>query len=289
MARKGKRWTAGWRPFVGPLSTTAKATSFAGLTSLFNYLVDVNYLAHHPLRSVRRRVKHNNGFDEQRTKVAERILGLEEWHALQDTLASLPELTEDERWEKTRLHFLIALLYFAGLRIEELTNHTMSAFKKIRDYRADKDRWWLEVIRKGGKQKKIPVNQSLISALIQYRRVLKLSDLPEPEETEPLIRSRETNRGISARRVNQLIKELAYKAAERFEPIQPEKAERLRKMSAHWLRHLSFSMQDLANIRKQHIKENAGHENDRTTEIYLHAIDEERHEEPEKLSWRIYL
>ncbi|CAN5400747.1 hypothetical protein BH10PSE19_BH10PSE19_01710 [soil metagenome] len=287
LARNGKRWSSAWRPFVGPLSKGAKITAFAGLNSLFNYLLDINYLVAHPMRGVKRQVSHQHDIHAQQARVVERIISPEEWFALQDVLEEYPDKHPVHRWEKARLRFMLALFYFAGLRIEELVSHTMGAFQKVRDYRADKDRWWLYVTRKGGKVKKIPVNQALLTALQDYRKELELTELPLPDETEPLIRSQETKQAITTRRVNQIIKALAQSAAKKLELHAPEKAARLRKLSAHWLRHLSLSMQDLVGMRKQHIKENAGHENERTTEIYLHAIDEQRHDEMEKLAWRI--
>jgi integrase len=102
-----------------------------------------------------------------------------------------------------------------------------------------------------------------------------------------LIKSCKTNKGLSARRVNQLLKVLTAQAAIPFAATQPEKAERLQRFSAHWLRHLFCSMQGRAEIKKLHIKQNAGHRSEQTTELYLHAFDNERHEEMEKLDWLV--
>ncbi len=163
----------------------------------------------------------------------------------------------------------------------------MATFKKIFDQRQQKDRWWLIIKGKGDKLRKIPVNQSLLEALINYRRILGLADFPNVSEREPLVRSFRKNQSITASRINQLLKVLCHQAAVKLEKVDPEKALKLRKVSAHWFRHLSFSMQDLVDVKKQHIKENAGHSSERTTEIYVHAIDNLRHEETEKLTWKI--
>lgn len=40
-------------------------------------------------------------------------------------------------------------------------------------------------------------------------------------------------------------------------------------------------------MSSQNIKENAGHENMQTTEIYLHVLDNQRHDEMEKLQWQL--
>jgi len=68
---------------------------------------------------------------------------------------------------------------------------------------------------------------------------------------------------------------------------QPDKASKLRKFSAHWLRHLSASMQDRVGIQFKHIRANHRHENDETTRRYVHSIDNERHQDMQKLKLRI--
>lgn len=166
-----------------------------------------------------------------------------------------------------------------------MTNHKMDDFKKMFDHQEQKDRWWLLIKGKGDKLRQIPANKSLLDALLNYRRTLNLSDFPHANESESLIRSFRTERAISSRRVNQFLKVLCDKAS--LKVNNPEISSKLRQVSAHRFRHLSFSMQDLVSIRKQHIKENAGHATERTTEIYMHAIDNLRHEEMEKLKWKI--
>jgi integrase len=286
LARKGKRWTTGWRPFVAPLSLQAKVASLRNITSLFNYLTEVCYLASNPILPVRRQIKQHSAFEYQERKLAERMLGQEEWQKIQVALNTLPSVSQEEQWKKVRLRFLVALLFFAGLRNHEVVIHTMGAFYKVHDNQVGKDRWWLQILGKSNKWGKVPVNQSLLDALIAYRRFLKLPDLPQPFETEPLMKSKETNKPLTTRRINQLLKRLMLNVAEEFESSQPEKAARLKKFSAHWLRHLHCSMQSQLNLPLQHIKENARHQNAQTTELYVHAFDHERHEALEKLSWQ---
>lgn len=82
---------------------------------------------------------------------------------------------------------------------------------------------------------------------------------------------------ITARQMNKILKKLAIATADQFVD-QPDKSKKLRKFSAHWLRHLSASMQDRAGIQFKHIRANHRHENDETTRRYVHAIDSERHQ-----------
>lgn len=287
LARKGKRWTKNWRPFVTPLTQEGKVPVFKALASLFKYLTEVQYLSNNPLLSVRRQLKLGYSPKQEKKRINARIIDMNEWFAIQDILEEMPVTHEKEQWEKIRLRFLLALGYLATLRPNELATTGMNGFWKSYDIDAGKYRWWLTVIGKGNKTRDVPVNQTLLNILVEYRHYLKLSDEPQPEEQEPLIKSLHTNRVITTRRINQLIKELTAKAADYFEKLsQPEKAVRLRKFSAHWLRHLSCSVQGQLQFQKVNIKNNAGHENESTTDIYIHPFDNQRHEEMEKLTMR---
>lgn len=275
--RSNKRGQAGWRPFVGPLNQAAKITALTIIKSLFNYLVDARYLPANPL-GLMKKVKQPNMSTARQISIHERILADDEWTAIIDTLHTLPSTTPLEQAEKERLIFIIAMLYFLGLRVTELVNHTWRAFKKIDDC------WWFFVLGKGQKLGKIPVNDVLLEAVIRYRTFLGKTVYPEEGENGPLICSVRARRAISSRQVSFLIKKLAIKAAKQF-PDSIEKQKKLQKVSPHWLRHLSASMQDRVGIPFTHIRENHRHTKDDTTRIYIHANDKQRHRSLNKLNW----
>jgi site-specific recombinase XerD len=275
--RKQKRGHPDWRPFSGPLTAATKMTALSIIDSLFTYLTDARYLAFNPFSLIRkRRLIHTNNHDHA-FKVHERILEPDEWHALLETLEKLPDKELKEKQEKERLRFLLAILYFLGLRINELATHTWNAFRKM------DDRWWFFVRGKGDKLAKIPVNDELLRAVIYYRVFLKRSPLPDVNEKLPIVTMLDKNNiGISARQMNKLLKKLSLEAAKIF-MTQPEKERKLKKFSAHWLRHLSASMQDRAGISFKHIRSNLRHENDETTRLYVHDFDRDRHSDMQKL------
>jgi hypothetical protein len=64
---------------------------------------------------------------------------------------------------------------------------------------------------------------------------------------------------------------------------EPHKQEKLRRFSLHWLRHLSATQQDKSGILFKHIQANHRHETENTTRRYVHALDQERHEDMRKL------
>jgi integrase len=160
-----------------------------------------------------------------------------------------------------------------------LATHSWNAFRQI------ENEWWFYVIGKGDKVGRIPVNDELLRAIIMYRAHLKKSPYPNLSETTPLIASFKTGKAITARQMNKILKKLALKTAKKF-TREPEKAKKLERFSAHWLRHLSASMQDRAGIAFKHIRANHRHENDETTRKYVHAVDQERHRDMQKLSMK---
>lgn len=74
----------------------------------------------------------------------------EEWQALIQTLDDWPAATPEEKSEKTYLKLLVGLLFFLGLRVNDISTSQWSAFKKNNDLR------WLYVRGKGDKMGKTP-------------------------------------------------------------------------------------------------------------------------------------
>jgi len=281
--KNGKRGTPSWRPFIGPLSQSAKNTAISIINSLFTYLVQARYLSFNPISLMRQRKKrHEANFEESKIKLQARILELDEWQAMLETLHNWQAASTHEKQELARLRFLVAILFFLGLRVNELATHTWQAFHKIGE------NWWFYVKGKGGKFGKIPVSSTLIQEIILFRKTLGLSGFPVPEQElqTAIIPSWRGCEGLQVQAMGKLLKNLALETAKRF-PDNKGKQEKLAKFSPHWLRHLSASMQDRAGIAFKHIQGNLRHSNDATTRRYVHAYDEERHQDMEKLEWTI--
>jgi site-specific recombinase XerD len=90
------------------------------------------------------------------------------------------------------------------------------------------------------------------------------------------------NLGLTSRQLSSIIKEIAETAAAAF-PTDSLSHKKLKRLSPHWLRHLSASRQDLAGMAFTNIKSNLRHQNEQTTRIYVHADDDARHKDMEKL------
>lgn len=263
-----------WYPFAGPLSSSATKTSLAILNSLMSYLVDARYAEFNPFVLMRRKTRFQDKFALQGLAIQERILGPREWEAIIQALNSYPDDPKKER-----LTFLVTILFLLGLRIDELARASWSQFRQINQ------KWWFFVQGKGDRMGKIPVNQELLHAIITYRYAQGKSPLPTELDMSPIICSlSDSNVGLGTRQMSNLIKELANKAAEYF-PNEVHIQKKLLRFSPHWLRHLSASAQDLAGISFTHIKHNLRHQNEQTTRQYVHAYDDERHKDMEKLKF----
>jgi integrase len=278
----------GWRPFAGPLSPASRRAALAIVNSLLSYLVQGGYLAGNPMALVRRPNGHGGPGasggrttpEAERRRVARRTLDEAQWQALRAAVEALPATTPRERAEAERARFVLALLYFLALRVGEAASHTMGAFVQVRG-------GWVFCVRgKGGKQAEVPVHEELLAALRRYRASLSLPPLPPPGDPTSLLLSRRGRRGITARRISQVLKGLFARAAQDLAARgQDEGAEGLRRASAHWLRHTSLTRQVDKGIPLLHVKANARHGKLDTTLLYVHADDEARRKEMSKLTW----
>jgi len=272
-----KRGAAGWRPFTGPLGDAAKRTAVSSIDSLLSYLVQARYLSFNPLVLIKKKYQNKHARVLTELNLHERMLSQDEWQAMLKTMHAMPEATNKERDEKARVIFLVSILFLLGLRIDELARHAWNAFRKVDDL------WWFYVVGKGDKPARIPVNNALLKAVIKYRSQLGKAPLPASSEATPIIKSFTTHQAITPRQMNKILKTLALGTAAHFKS-DIGKCNKLKKFSAHWLRHMSASMQDRAGVQFKHIRANHRHENDETTRKYVHAIDHERHEEMQRLT-----
>lgn len=268
-----------WYPFAGPLSESAIKTALASLNSLMSYLVDAHYIDINPFALVRRKSRFKQHIEEQGIRIHERILHNDEWEAIVDVITNESDQSEVDQFKKERLKFLVSILFFLGLRIDELARATWVDCKKLNG------KWWFFVRGKGDRLGKIPVNSELLHKIMHYRHSLKKAPLPDAADTSPLIFGLGDEAGaLSVRQMSNLLKEVAIKAAHRF-AVGSESYQKLQRFSPHWLRHLSASRQDLAGISFTNIRSNLRHQNAQTTRLYVHAQDDNRHKEMEKLTF----
>ena len=253
--------------------------SYRVLQSLMNYLLTSQYVQFNPLKLLKLKSNYQTDVEDQKYQVWSRMLEADEWEALQQALNDLPEKTQKEIGDKIRTQFLFGLFYFLGLRVNEVAEHTWRAFQ-YKD-----EQWWFFVKGKGGKLGHIPVHHKLLKLAKIYRIHLGKTILPESNEEDPLIVSHQ-NKAIQKRQIYNIVKKMGLLASKIF-PEEPHKAEKLKRLSPHWLRHLCASHQDKAGINLTMIKENMRHSSAQTTQIYMHGEDKERHNAIQKMNSKI--
>jgi len=273
--------SSSWRPLVGGLSSSAIRMAFSILQSLMNYLSSSQYIRSNPLNLIKISNDYSTSLADQKYQVWARMLEDDEWQAVQEALEGLPEENQQQLIYKLRAQFLFALLYFLGLRIHEVANHTWKAFQ----FREGK--WWFFVRGKGGKLGHIPVHEQLLTFAKLYRITLNKMPLPDLEEDEPLLMSFE-QKALQTRQIFNIVKKIGKLASIKFKR-EPIKAAKLKKLSPHWLRHLCASHQDKAGIHATMIRENLRHSSSQTTQIYLHAEENLRHEAMQKMVLKVKL
>lgn len=301
---KAPKESAQWRPFVGGLQDSAMLTAMAAINSWFKYLVDSGYLSGNPLGLIRQRRRKMQGAEgsaatpravkstEEADKV-ERYLDEQMWQAVNEAVEAMPRVTPVDVAQYERVRFLLALLVMLGPRAGELETHTMASFRNERGL------WWWRIVGKGGKEAKIPVPDDMLQALMRYRKHLGLPLTPQRRETTPLLcalpsqsisGTKSANaplKGITARRLNQILKEIFAAGALRLPESAMDKAERLRLASAHWGRHTAITGMVDHGINEAMVQKGARHSDRRTTQRYIHTGEAVWHAEAQKhrLHW----
>lgn len=265
-----------WRPFIGGVGQASFNKIIAVLSSFISYLTHSQYLTFNALDLTKKTRGFSLSRDEVKYQVWNRMLEDDEWQAVQNALESLPETSILVQQKKLRIQFLFAMLYFLGLRIEELSHARWNYF------RFHQHQWWFFVKGKGGKYAHIPVHDKLLSFVKIYRASLGFIPLPTIKDDEHLFVSPKTNQPLKIRQLFAYVKEIGVLASQQFSDNAAKEA-KLKALSPHWLRHLSASHQAKAGIHPVMIQNNLRHQSYQTTQIYLHSEDDMRHHEIQKL------
>lgn len=276
--KKHPRADPRWRPFYGPLSPASQRQAMVILNVMFAWLVEAGYLAGNPLSLSRHRAR------KAKPRIT-RYLDPELWQEVKAYIAGMPKETDRQRAHYFRVRWLFTLLYLGGLRISEVAENTMGSFFCRRD-RDGEERWWLEILGKGDKERLVPATNEMMVELARYRREMGLPPYPSPNEDTPLAlpigRSREP---LTRAALHAIVKKVFDGAADRLRERGEEyvsRAELLERASAHWLRHTAGSHMADQQIDLRLVRDNLGHESLSTTSQYLHVDDDRRHKETEQ-------
>jgi site-specific recombinase XerD len=278
-----------WKPFVATLpkaqfskgknpniedytlSEKSLREIFTVTGSFFNFLIQEDYMSINPVTQIRQRSQY---FSKQQTKRIVRKLPELQWGYVIETAHLMAK--ENDAHERTL--FIMNALYGMYLRISELAVSDRWTPQMGHFYRDSDGLWWFKTRGKGNKERHIAVSKSMLDALKRWRKHLKLTALPSPGETTPLIPKQVgTGPVTSTRPISRWVQECFDRSVIRLkEDGFKEDADALMHATVHWLRHTGIS--DDVKIRpREHVRDDAGHSNSSITDKYIDADARERY------------
>jgi len=187
-------------------------------------------------------------------------------------------MAADEPEIHERSLFILNCLLGMYLRISELVADERSS-PSMGDFQRDSDgNWWLHVIGKGNKSRKITVSDEMIAALKRYRSFLNLPAMPTLGEHTPLVAKQKGKGPVTSTRQIRSIVQLCFDNS--YQRMKndglAEDAEDLKLATVHWLRHTGIS-EDVKTRPREHVRDDAGHSSMQTTDRYIESDSRERH------------
>lgn len=258
-----------WRPFSGPLSAVSANHAFRVVKALLEFAKDAGYLT----RNAGALVKNIKTMRD--TRIA-RYLDKNAIVHVVSVLNASPTGTVAARKACARNRFLFLAYITTGARLSEITGACMGSL-----YAEVDERWWLDVLGKGEKKRRLPVAPQLLEAFRQYRAQYGLPPQARRDDSTPLVLATRGSAlaAVSDEAVSKTLKGLFARAALLAEAVgQPDCATALRNASAHWLRHTMLTTHANNNVPLKVLQDTAGHANISTTALYLHKSDQERHD-----------
>lgn len=269
-ATKWPRDDPRWRPFSGELSEPSMRQAFRVVKALLEFAKDAGYLR----RNAGALVKNVRTARNARVT---RYLSTQATAHVYAALDAPPATTPAKLKARARDRFLLLGYITTGARLSELTGARMGAM-----YTEGDGRWWLDVVGKGAKPRRLPVAPEMLAAFCEYRLAFGLPSHAARDDATPLaLASRgQALAAITDEAAANAMKSLFAAAAILADAAgEPDNASALRQASAHWLRHTMLTMHANNEVSLKALQDTAGHANISTTAIYLHKSDKERHDE----------
>jgi site-specific recombinase XerD len=268
--RHTARDSAAWRPFEGPLSPASIRRAQTVLSGLFGFLSKQGHLRANPLAGLRRPAAPS-----LRQQFGRRLLTVAQFRALRDAVDS------DASLKQARLGLILDALYACGLRLSEL------AAAKFEHLIPLDDGWLLGVVGKGGRYREVPIPPTLVSKAAELARARgcpceEASPHNAPGHLIGLVSSKvfdtaaDPLAGAGVGVISHDLKEHARKVADSLMATSPADAQRIARISAHWLRHTHASHALEAGVDLAGVQANLGHASLATTSVYTSAEQRRR-------------
>ncbi|MFN5096891.1 phage integrase family protein [Limnohabitans sp.] len=224
-----------------------------------------------------------------RTPVSEgRSLPQEVIEAIDDYLDSLPK--DKESAFHARVRFIFYFAYFTGLRISEIAEARRAALGFLQPDPATgtPGGWYINIVGKGNKHRRVSVNDVAILELERYLAHRGLITLPCPSldvdpgtfligglvtrpgaATSNSLKVKGMGDGVRPQTIHLALKRLFRSILNEAQFRDPGTLEKVRKASAHWLRHTSATHALANGVPIEVVSGNLGHASLDTTSIYI--------------------
>jgi len=259
-----------YRPFTGPLSDPSRRQAMIAVKGLLAFAEQTGYLRRNPGALVR----------NVRTPASSRITRYLTPQAIElaiGTVSARPADSPAALRRRERDRFLLIAFSQTGARLNEIVGAAMGSI-----YTEGGGRWWLDVIGKGNKPRRLPVPPRMLAAFRRYRGAFGLAPDTSRADRMPLVlssRSRAVSR-LSDEAAGEALKAVFSEAADvAARQGDGDAAASLRHASVHWLRHSMLTNHANNGVQLKTLQDTAGHANIATTAAYLHKSDNERHDE----------
>jgi len=259
-----------YRPFSGPLSDTSRRQSMIAIKGVLAYAEQTGYLRRNPARLVR------NVRTAQASRITRYLTPAAIAYALTAAEAR-PGDSEAAARQRARDRFLLVAFAQTGARLNEIVGAHMGSI-----YSEGDGRWWLDVVGKGNKPRRLPVPSATMAAYRDYRLAFGLLEQTSRGDRMPLVLSSRTREYVrvtdeaAAEALKAIFQLAANDAAAKGDG---DSAAMLRQASPHWLRHSMLTNHANSGVQLKTLQDTAGHANIATTAGYLHKTDQERHDE----------
>ena len=259
-----------WRPFSGPLSDSSARQAFRTVKALMTFAMNAGYLR----RNAGTLVKNIKTAREARVT---RYLGINAVDHIYAALDALPGETRAAMKARAREKFLFLVFITTGARLSEIVAARMGAI-----YTEGDGRWWIDVIGKGSKARRLPISQEVLASFRQYRDAYALPLSSSRDDQTPLVLN---SRGqiylsVTDEAASNAMKALFIAAAAiASQAGDYDAAAALRNASTHWLRHTMLTTHANNSVPLKTLQDTAGHASLSTTATYLHKNDKDRHDD----------
>lgn len=270
VARRNElRWSPTWRPFEGPLSSSAAQTAVTILSGMCEWLSRRRYLDTNPWDGVPKSVRPPS-------MPASRSFTRAQWEMFEAWLAALPEDPSS-----IRLRALVGFAYRAGLRVSELSAARTEWFR-LEEIQG-RSVWSIMVLGKRQKWREVALPYSAVAILAPYfeLRGLATDVISNPPDT-PLFAKLGANEeagasnALTAGRLYEITKTAFEQCAAAVCIDSPAAGSRFLKASTHWLRH-TYGTHGAESMPLDILQKQLGHASPTTTGVYVNAELAKRH------------